>query len=158
MTERIIEAELTLDLSLDELWKCWTTKEGITSFFAPDCNVCLEPWGDYEIYFFPENPPGFRGADGQRILAFEPMKMLSFSWNFPPQFKEIREHSTVVILRFIEGASVNQSKLIFRQLGFGDSPVWRSGFEYFESAWKGIVFARLLQSIKSGPIDWTCQP
>ena len=37
--ERAVAKEVVIKASLDEAWAAWTTREGITSFFAPDAVV-----------------------------------------------------------------------------------------------------------------------
>lgn len=130
---------------MSEVWKKWTTKEGLKSFFAPDCNISIEPDGAYEIFFFPENPPGQRGADGQRVMAVEQNRMLSFTWNFPPTLAEIRNQRTIVVLRFKEDGE--GCLLSLSQMGWGESAIWQEGFEYFKHAWGQVVLPRLQESL-----------
>lgn len=82
--DRVLRTELVLAAPVEAVWNLWTTAEGITSFFAPGANVEPRVDGLYEIFFNPAAEPGKRGADGMRILAFEPRKRLSFTWNAPP--------------------------------------------------------------------------
>lgn len=156
MDEKILYLELDLNASVQEVWRRWTTQSGIESFFAPACNLDIRPDGYYEIFFFPENPPGQRGADGQRVMAVEDGKLLSFTWNFPPQLADIREQRTIVILRFAESES--GTKLTLSQVGFGTAPIWNEGFEYFRAAWGKVVLPRLKYAIENGPIDWSNPP
>ena len=51
-----------------EVFKAWTTEEGITTFFAPKGKVDLRVDGTYDIWFNPTGKPGERGAEGMRIL------------------------------------------------------------------------------------------
>ena len=37
--ERAIEKQAVVNATLDQAWDAWTTREGITSFFAPDAKV-----------------------------------------------------------------------------------------------------------------------
>ena len=156
MTEKILHLELELNSSVQELWKYWTTAEGIQSFFAPACNLDIKPDGAYEIFFFPENPPGMRGADGQRVMAVEEGKMLSFTWNFPPPLAAIRDQRTIVVLRFSETAT--GSKLSLFQMGWGESAIWQEGYEYFAKAWDKVVFPRLKYVVEGNSIDWSNPP
>jgi uncharacterized protein YndB with AHSA1/START domain len=156
MSEEILQIELELNATVSEVWKRWTTAEGIQSFFAPGCNVELRPDGAYEIFFFPENPPGQRGADGQRLMAIENEKMLSFTWNFPPSLAEIRDQRTLVVLRF--ASSGNACKLTLNQMGWGEGEIWTQGFEYFAKAWGQMVLPRLKYAIEKGPVDWANPP
>ncbi|HZW02337.1 MAG TPA: hypothetical protein VFF68_00295, partial [Anaerolineaceae bacterium] len=63
-SHRSIDLEIDIPAPIGEVWKAWTTRAGIRSFFAPDGNVDLLPDGLYEIFFMPEAEPGMRGADG----------------------------------------------------------------------------------------------
>jgi len=67
--ERAIYGEVCVEADLKEVWDAWTTEKGITSFFAPACNVDLQPDGPYEIFFNPDSPPGERGGEGLRIMS-----------------------------------------------------------------------------------------
>lgn len=156
MSERVLYLEATLPAPVSEVWKRWTTQEGLVSFFAPACNIELKPDGLFEIFFYPDNPPGLRGADGQRVMAVDPRKLLSFTWNFPPDIPEIRDQRTLVIVRFEEVAGA--TKLTLSQVGWGTGDTWDRGFNYFTRAWSEMIFPRLEYSLKHGPIDWKNPP
>ena len=89
--ERAIRAETIVNASQDEVWGAWATEEGVKSFLAPACNVDVRVDGPYEIFFDPEAEPGRRGAEGAKILALQPKKMLSITWNAPPELSEVRK-------------------------------------------------------------------
>ena len=36
-SERAIKLEIVLNAPVEKVWKAWTTRDGIRSFFAPDC-------------------------------------------------------------------------------------------------------------------------
>ncbi len=94
-----ITCSIVVEASIEQVWQAWTTAEGIKSFFAPECDIELCVGGRYEIYFNPEAPLGERGAEGTRILALQPNKMLSFAWNSPPHLPEVRWQHTQVTIR-----------------------------------------------------------
>src|SRR5258706_12676013 len=83
-TDRVLRTELVLDAPVDTLWKLWTTEEGITSFFAPACRIEPKVDGTLDIYFNPSAPAGEKGAEGMRIVAFDPNTRLAFTWSAPP--------------------------------------------------------------------------
>lgn len=74
------------------------TLQGIESFFAIKCNIDVKLFGDYNIYFFPENEPGKKGTEDERILANIPNKMISFTWGFPITFAELRENQKTILI------------------------------------------------------------
>jgi uncharacterized protein YndB with AHSA1/START domain len=151
--DRVIEDEVVVDAGLDAAWDAWTTREGIESFFAPACNVELRVDGPYEIFFDPSAQPGSRGADGVRILAFEPKRMLSFTWNAPPHLPNVRKQWTHVVIRF-EEAGAGRTRVSLVHDGWGEGDEWDKAFEYFTRAWKKMVLPRLKHRFSVGPVDW----
>lgn len=152
--ERYIHEEIVVNGNIEEVFKAWTTEEGVKSFFAPECNIELKVDGVYNIYFFPSEEPGKRGAEGMRILALEPNKMFSFSWGAPRLlFPNVKKQRTLVVLRF-KDLGDNKTRLILHQTGWGEGEEWDKAFEYFDSAWKDIVFKRLQDRFDNGPINW----
>jgi len=155
--ERAISLEVTVNGSLEKVWDAWTTEEGVKSFFSPDCKIELKVGGAYEMYFAPDAPEGQRGGDGNKILAIQKLKMLSFTWNAPPSLPDVRNERTHVILRF-EPITENSTKVILHHDGWGDGGQWDKAFEYFKSAWGKVVLPRLKYSFENGPIDWNNPP
>ena len=75
--ERAIDEKITVKANIDDVWKAWTTSEGIKTFFAPDAKVELRVDGPFQIYINPYAEPGLKGADDMRIIGFQDKKMLS---------------------------------------------------------------------------------
>jgi uncharacterized protein YndB with AHSA1/START domain len=140
--ERMILCEVTVKASQEEVWKAWTTPEGVRSFFAPECRVELVPGGAYEMYFDPSAEPGSRGGEGNTILAMQEGRMLSFTWNAPPSLPTVRGQWTHVTVRLHPGSD-GRTRVVLRQDGWGGEGEWDEAFRYFERAWGGIVLPRL---------------
>lgn len=155
--ERAIFGEVTVPAGIDDVWAAWTTEEGVKSFFASKCRIQLEPDGPYEIYFNPDAPAGERGGEGLRVLAVQPKKMFSFTWNAPPTLPEVRGQRTHVILRFYEAGPAS-TRVTLRHDGWGKGGQWDQAFEYFEGAWNEVVLPRLVYRFQHGPIDWQNRP
>ena len=155
--ERAIRAETIVDTSQYEVWNAWTTEKGIKSFLAPECNIGLRVDGPYEIFFDPEAEPGRRGGEGVRILALEPQKMLSITWNAPPHLSEARKQWTHVTVR-IEGTREGQTRVTLTHDGWGEGKEWDEAFAYFTRAWAEVVLPRLKHRFSVGPIDWNNPP
>ncbi len=152
ITYRSIDKEAVIDASLDAVWSAWTTDSGIKTFFGRDGNVELRPDGHYEIFFFPDNEPGMRGAEGTRILIVEPKKRLVFTWDAPPKWPDIRSQRTVVEVRLCaEGPDSTRVQL--HHTGWGNGDDWAEVYDYFDAAW-GVILRRLQYSFEHGPVDW----
>ncbi len=97
-----IEVEAVIEASIDDVWKAWTTSEGIAASFGAKSKIDLSIGGAYEIYFHPDAPEGERGSETCKVLSYLPHEMLSFSWNAPVELKVARKNHTWVVLRFEE--------------------------------------------------------
>ncbi len=150
--ERVIRKEVVVDASLQEVWEAWTTNEGAATFFAAKTNIDPTVGGHYEIYFSPDQPYGFRGADGCQVHSIVPMKSLAFTWSAPQQFGVLRNLRTLVFLRF-EEEEPNRVRVKFSQSGWGEGEQWDKLYDYFAEAWD-IVLGRLQYRFSAGPIDW----
>jgi uncharacterized protein YndB with AHSA1/START domain len=151
--ERAVEKEVLVKATLDEAWSAWTTREGITSFFAPDAVVDPRVGGAFHIHMDPGGPPGMKGADDMRYMALQPKKMISFDWNAPPSLPEARQQRTFVVVRFYP-VDEKTTRVTLHHTGWGDGGEWDKNFAYFDRAW-GNVLANLKKRFETGPYDWT---
>ena len=152
-TERALDKDIVIKASLDQAWAAWTTKDGITSFFAPDAEIEPRVGGAFHIFINPYAAAGSKGADEMRYLALQPQKMLSFDWNAPPSLPEVRQQRTVVIVRF-EAVDEKTTRVRIHHVGWGDGGEWDKAYAYFDKAW-GTVLGNLQKRFDSGPVDWT---
>jgi uncharacterized protein YndB with AHSA1/START domain len=153
--DRILRAEMTVPAPVNEVWRAWTTEEGIRSFFAPAARVELRVDGAYDIIFDPSRPG--QTAEGMRILAIEPMKRFAFTWSAPPDLPQARAQRTEVILDF-EPDGERATRLRLTHLGWGDGGEWDAAYAYFDHAWSAVVLPRLKYRFEKAPIDWSAKP
>lgn len=133
-----IYKELILNARIEKLWKAWTDPKELTQFFAPVVDVELKVGGPYEMLFLTDNPEGQRGGEGNRVLSYLSQKMLSFEWNAPPQFSEIRKQKTRVII-FFDKIDEEKSRIRFYHVGWYDGIEWDMVFDYFTKAWDTVL-------------------
>ena len=153
---KTIHSEILIQAPVDVVWRAWTTETGCRRFFAPQCRVELEIGGAYEMLFMPENPAGTRGGEGCTILAIEPQRFFSFTWNAPPNMPEIRRQFTHVSLYF--SPEQENTRLLLHHDGWGTDSAWTAAFAYFEKAWSKVVLPRLQYRFEQGPVDWDNPP
>jgi uncharacterized protein YndB with AHSA1/START domain len=151
--DRAINKEVTVSAHVGDVWKAWTTAEGAGSFFAPRAKIELALGGRFELYFDLEAAEGSRGSEGCRILSYLPEEMISFDWNAPPQFPELRgQHTWVVVM--LHKPAVNSVRVRLVHLGWRQGEEWDRLHRYFERAWD-VVLQRLRQRFSTGPLDWS---
>jgi uncharacterized protein YndB with AHSA1/START domain len=152
--ERSLDKTVTVAATPDQVWEAWTTRAGITSFFAPDAEIDPRVGGAFHIHMDPYGEPGMKGADEMRFMALQPKKMLSFDWNAPPHLAEARAQRTFVIVRLAPTAD-GKTQLSIHHTGWGDGGEWDQTYAYFDRAW-GFVLGALVTRFESGqPRDWT---
>jgi len=151
-SDRILCKETLVPATLIQVWNAWTTSEGTKTFFSPDSSVELVVGGRYEIYFYPSAPEGSRGSEDCRVLSYLPKEMLSFSWNAPTEFGELRSKHTIVVLRF-EQTDPGTVKIVLWHHGWGRGEKWDKLYDYFDRAWSHVL-GNLKKCFAAGPIDW----
>lgn len=118
-----------------------TTEEGMKAVYGIESRIDLAIGGPYEWYFLGDNPYGTKGGEGNQILAFDPGRMLAFSWNAPPTQPESRAKRTWVTMQFMDGDNPNTTEVTLTHHGFGTQPHWQETKAYFEAAWPRVLQA-----------------
>ncbi len=146
--ERALTFTTDINAPVDTVWSRWTTPAGIKRFFAVSSRVELQTLGYLEILFNPSAPEGQRGAENNRVLAWQQNKMLSFTWDAPPNFPNIRKQRTVIIVRFNELPG-KRTNVTLTQIGFGSDKDWDDVYNYFGHAWAEYVLPNLKYSCET---------
>jgi uncharacterized protein YndB with AHSA1/START domain len=122
-----------------EVWKAWTTPEGIESFFAPKA-AKVEPWagGAFELWFGVTLPEGSRGSEGCKVHSVKPMEQFVFEWNAPPTIPTIRPLRTLVYLDF-KSLPDNRTEITLRNFGYGEGEEWQKAKAYFVQVWPAVM-------------------
>ncbi|MGX1929550.1 SRPBCC family protein [Flagellimonas sp. 2504JD4-2] len=138
--KKTIVKTITVPTNIEDVWWKWTTHEGLLTFFGPDNKVELRLGGPFEIYFLLDNQKGLRGSEGCKIISYLPSKMLSFTWNAPPQYPEIRnhEHKTWVVVSF-ESIEKTKTRVTLYHIGWLEGKKWDEVNDYFDSAWETVL-------------------
>jgi uncharacterized protein YndB with AHSA1/START domain len=154
--DKAITKRVTVRASVEEVWRMWSSSEGLQRFFAPHCSIELWPGSPLDIWFFPDNPPGSRGAEGLMLLSFLPQRMLSFQWDAPPHLPAVRSHRNWVVVLF-EALDDGQTAVELHHQGWLEGEQWDQAYAYFQDAWD-IVLGRFERAVAEGPVDWTAVP
>ena len=140
MNNKIIKKSIIVNRSLHDVWLKWTTHEGLLTFFGRDNKIELRPGGPFEIYFLMDNPPGLKGSEGCTVLSYLPERMLSYTWNAPPEYPDIRnhDHQTWVVI-FFKPIGESKTEVELNHLGWLSGEQWDAVYNYFEEAWESVL-------------------
>ena len=133
---RELKKEVVINAPLAEVWKAWTTEEGL-QFVSPQSKVELRVDGPYEWFLHLEaDELGKRGGQGARILEFVPQQKLRSTWTFPPTVPTLRNSNATTEIEVLFDANPDGSTRIrFTQSGWQEGDDWDAGYAYFDRAW-----------------------
>lgn len=124
--------------SAEHLWGKWVSAEGIQSFLGTEAVIEPEVGGKYEIYFDPDEEEGNKGSERCKILEIEPFKTLSFTWNAPPQFGDLRFQHTKVTVDFKE-INTYSTQVTITHTDWRAGEDWDKVYQYFNEAWAYVM-------------------
>jgi uncharacterized protein YndB with AHSA1/START domain len=136
--------ELSIPAPLPEVWRAFTTNEGLSSWLAPEVSVDLRNGGDWLVKF-PNS------TAGGTIVSFVPQKELVLSALAPDRFPHVRAARTHAVFTFT--AKGNNTLVRLSQTGWQLGKEWDAAYEYLAAA-NGQMLAMLHHRYVAGPTDW----
>lgn len=144
-----IKVEQIINAPVDQVWKKWTTSEGITSFLERPAMIELKQGGAFEIYFAPDAPEGTRGSEGCKVLSWLPERMLSITWNAPPKYPNVRNGDRrAFVVVWLDAIDPVTTRVRLTHDGWPTAEEagsladeWKGTHEYFEKAWPNVLQA-----------------
>jgi uncharacterized protein YndB with AHSA1/START domain len=129
--------ELVIAAPVERVYAAWTDGAAFAAAYGPDrpelrADIDLAIGGRYEWLW-----DGKRGSNDCQVLSFIPNRMVTFSWNAPPDQPESRAQRTWVVVEFEPVDAGTQVRLT--HLGFGEAEHWRVTEAYFGKAWDHVL-------------------
>jgi len=151
-TDRMFALDATVDAPPEEVFRLWTTADGVTKFFGPAARIEPKVGGEYTLIFNPGGDPEARseGTLGARILRYVPNKELAFEWvtfvgrenlaggppYAPPAMRDERPLPTWVELTFHPvKQQPGRTHIRLAHHGFRAGEKWDGAYVYFAGAW-----------------------
>ena len=137
--------EVEIPASVTEVWRAFSTREGLITWLTPDAVVDLRPGGDWICRF----PGGSTG--GGTILSFVPEKELVVAALAPDSFPHVRAERTRAVFQFEPRGSSTIVRLT--QTGWKSGDEWTRAYEYL-LAGNAQLMSSLHKRFVEGPVDW----
>ena len=138
--------EVSIVAPVESVYAAWSDSAGFVKAYDPErsalkANIDLAIGGRYEWLW-----DGEVGSNDCQVLSFIPNRMLSFSWNAPPEQTDSRAKRTWVVVEF-DPINDGGTHIRLTHLGFGSADHWNETYDYFQAAWP-VVFSRFKQNLE----------
>jgi uncharacterized protein YndB with AHSA1/START domain len=144
-SEKALVIELTIPAPRAEVWKAFSTSDGLSTWLTPGAVVDLKRGGEWTAHF----PGGKTG--GGTILSFIPEEEIVLSALAPERFPTVRAERTRAQFRFeVTGGS---TVVRLTQTGWKNGKEWDQAYEYL-AVGNAQLLATLHRRFVNGPIDW----
>jgi len=139
----VIEFEVPAPVS--QVWRAFSTSEGMSTWLSPEAVVDLRPGGEWTIRF----PGGSTG--GGTIISFVPQKEIVIAALAPDKFPHVRAERTRAVFQFEPRGNATLVRLT--QTGWKSGEEWTRAYEYL-LAGNAQLMAMLHRRFVDGPTDW----
>jgi len=129
----IVVTEAVIDAPVAEVWKAWTTKEGIESWMVAKTAIDLSVGGTWRTSYNKSSNLDDDESIRHTILAFDPLKMFSMRTVKPPKnfpFPNAIARTWTVV--YFEPAGASKTKVTAHMLGFTDDEESQKMRAFFE--------------------------
>jgi uncharacterized protein YndB with AHSA1/START domain len=145
MVPQQLVIELEVPAPVSDVWRAFSTSEGLSTWLTPSATVDLRPGGEWTAHF----PGGSTG--GGTIVSFVPEKELMIAALAPDQFPHVRAERTRATFQFQSRGEATVVRLT--QTGWKSGPEWTRAYEYLVAG-NAELMATLHKRFVDGPIDW----
>lgn len=143
-----IVAEGLVDAPVGEVWSAWTTAAGLRSWLAPKVDIDLRIDGLLRVNASPTGTLGDAATIENRILAFEPERMLAIRVSrAPADFPFRDEVAAMWTVLSLEAAPEGRTRVRIVGLGFAPDERSRRMRAFFEQG-NAFTLARLQQRFR----------
>lgn len=137
-----IVTEAVINAPVAEVWKMWTTKDGIESWMVAKTEIDLTVGGTWRTSYSKTSNLDDDASIRHTILAYDPLKMFSMRTIKPPKnfpFPNAILRTWTVV--YFEPVGESRTKVTGRMLGFTDDEESRKMRAFFETGNKTTLDA-----------------
>lgn len=152
--ERVLRHEGIVLASVAEVWKLFTTTDGLRSFAAPVVHLDFRIGGKWEASYKTDARIGDPENIVNEILSYLPFEMLSIHIvSTPPAFPSPMVAKQVWTVMQFEERGTSQMSLKVSMLGWQSGPEWDQVYAFFERG-NASTISSLQRRVIDGPTIW----
>lgn len=128
-----ITVEGVIDAPVAAVWKAWTTSAGLAAWLAPHADIDLKVGGLMRTNYDARGKLGDAGSIENRVLSFEPERMLSIQVSkAPADFPFRAKVGQMWTVLYFNATAQGKTSLRIVGLGFGDDAGSKDMKEFFQ--------------------------
>lgn len=132
--DRTLVHEAIIDAPVETVWSMYTTTEGASKWMAAKVEIDLRVGGSMRASYNPQSNLDDEFTIVNRILAYEPMRMIATrNEKAPAGFDWMEPLKDTWSVTYFEPLGSNRTKLRLVGLGFGEGPQWDQLYTFFEA-------------------------
>ena len=143
--EKALIFEVSIPALRTEVWRAFTTSEGLSTWLTPAAVVDLQKGGEWTAHF----PGGKTG--GGTIISFVEGEEITLSAMAPEQFPTVRAARTTARFQFAPDGETTRLRLV--QTGWKSGEEWDKAYDYLALG-NTQLLGTLRRRFVDGPIDW----
>lgn len=152
--ERVLQQQAIVSAPLADIWRAFTTSEGLRSFMAPVALIDFRAGGIWEASYDPNAKIGDPGNIRNEVLAYVPMKMIVVRVvRTPPSFPHPDVAKSVWTVLEFEDLGFNRVRVSSSMVGWRSGPEWDQIYNFFERG-NAQVLSELQKRFVEGPKKW----
>lgn len=151
---RVLEQSIVVDAEVEEVWRAFTTAEGLKTWAVPSAWVEFDIGGYWETSYDPGASFGDPDNIRSRILAYQPLRMLSIqAVQAPPAFPHPELLDSLFSVFTFEDLDGDGVRITAAGVGYAEGEGYDTLYEFFQrgNAW---TLNQLEQRFRSGPVNW----
>src|SRR5579863_2392293 len=144
--QKRLDFEVEIPAPVNEVWNCFSTREGMISWITPDAEIEMRVGGDW-LAKYPGVLPG-----GGKIVSFEPEQFITIHAMAPEQFPTVRKEGTTAVFTFIV-LDEHHTIVHLSQVGWKSGEEWENAYDHL-SRGNDILLTQLRNRFLNGPVNW----
>jgi len=152
--DRVLRQEAVVAAPLEEVWKTFTTADGLRTFLAPMVSLDFRIGGKWEVSADSKAQLGDPKNIVNEVISFLPMEMISVRVAQPPStFAHPEVARSVWTVYQFERLGTDRVRVIVSMVGWKDGADWDSTYAFFERG-NAYTMLQLQKRFVEGPKRW----
>jgi uncharacterized protein YndB with AHSA1/START domain len=132
--EKVLQLSIVVPTNVDEVWKLFTTDEGLKKWIAPVAKIDMKTGGSIRTNYDPSKTVDDTTSIKLDIINYIEDEMLTLKVNlnnsFPAEAKK-EDKNLQEILQFVK-LDKNKTKIVSTMVGWGQGSHWDKAYNFFE--------------------------